>query len=477
MAPATATYVSSNAGQILRYPEETKERFLAQGTGLTLRDGRQISAAEIWDWVSEEGPRRFPNLFTVGKLFGPSDDVHLLSGIKRLWLSTTLSDRLSLATAKGIPVVFIQGGQGHEPYYAAGAIPSRPAHVGSWALNLKEGQTWGDANLRRQQQREQGHNALTVDACQTAGYGIIQDGTVPIAAVAPYLCNRCSDIAFGVEAHRHGPVKLPLGLVDVPVNGQAEKPWAARYTAEGLRKLVAQLAELSGKKVSDEDLWREFKLHNRKRQLAREYLALWWAAKEPPTNSSDHGGIFGLGNESHADPVAALQVLEESVAEVKERIAQGVRGHGLQPNPVRIFVCGSCVNPNLRHTDEVGGVVAGKDDGYSEIFFDVPEQGADPYLALAETILKYPYEQDTLTRANWTAEQVRAARADGILFMYQWGCNYQSGIARLIVDEVGRQVGIPSMVIERTFAENPTGHEQLNTRLETFVAIARDSRS
>jgi benzoyl-CoA reductase/2-hydroxyglutaryl-CoA dehydratase subunit BcrC/BadD/HgdB len=348
--------------------------------------------------------------------------------------------------------------------------------VSSWALYLKEKQSYAEASHNRQQLREKSAQKLTVDACQTAGYGIIQAGDVPVTMIAPYLANRCSDIAFGVEAHRNGPVKLPLGLVDFPVNDQAGKDWAVSYTAKNLRRLVEDIAKVSGKPVTDQDLWDEYKVHNEKRQLVREYLKLWWAAKTPPTNSQDHIAIMGLGNESWADPVAAKQILAESLAEVKQRIADGRRGHGLVADPSRLFILGSCVNPNLHHTDQAGGVVVGKDDGYSETFYDVPESGADPYLALSQTVLSYPYEQPTEKRAQWTAEQVQAARADGVIFMHQWGCNYQSGVARLIVDYVGAATGKPTTIIERTFAESPEGHEQLNTRVETFLEIARDSR-
>jgi len=461
--------------QVLQIPPELKEAFLAKG-GLKFRDGSSVSAEEIWHYLTEVGPKRFPNQFAVGRLHGPSSDVSFLAGLKLLYFTTTLVDRLNQAVARKIPVVFIQGGQGHEPYYAAGAIPARPFHVMTWALNLKEKQTYAQALHSSQQQRELSAQQLTVDACQTAGYGIIQAGDVPVAMIAPYLANRCSDIAFGVEAHRHGPVKLPLNLVDFPVNDQANKAWAVDYTAKNIRRTVAEVAKLSGKAVTDQDLWDEYKFHNEKRRLLREYLQVWWGAKTPPTNSQDHGAILLLGNESSADPVAAKQILEEALAEVKDRVAKGVKGHGLKDDPTRLFILGSCINPNLRHTDEAGGVVAGKDDGYSEVFFDVPESGDDPYLALARTILKYPYEQPTEQRAAWTVEQVKAARADGVIFMHQWGCNYQSGVARMIVDIVGKATGKPTTVIERTFAESPEGHEQLNTRIETFLDMAREAR-
>jgi benzoyl-CoA reductase/2-hydroxyglutaryl-CoA dehydratase subunit BcrC/BadD/HgdB len=293
--------------------------------------------------------------------------------------------------------------------------------------------------------------------------------------VAPYLPLRCSDMSFGVEAHRHGPVKLPLAVVDFPVNRQADKRWARDYVAQNLRRLVGKIAETAGRPpVSDAELWAEIRLHNEKRRLVREYADLWWSAEIPPSNSRDHGAILALGNESNGDPVAARQILEEAIAETRERIARGVRGQGLAERPVRIFVCGSCVNPNAKMVDKFGGVVVGKDDGWSEVFNDVLESG-DPYAQLAQTILDYPYEQPTVERARWTVEQVKRSRADGLIFMHQWGCNTQSAISRLVADIVHQEAGIPTVIIEKAMTDPRGGSEQTHARVEVFIEMLKAS--
>lgn len=456
---------------LFSYPEEIRQKFL-DTDDLELSDGSRVSTDEIWRFMTVEGPERYPHLFSKTKMHGMSDDVGLVSGIKRNYLTITMSDRLNRAAENGIPVVFVQGGQTHEAYYAGGGIPIRPGHVNSWATKLKENMDFEEADMRRLQIREIGRQELTVDACQTAKYEIIQKGMVPVAMIAPYLCTRCSDIAYGVEAHRHGPIELPLLPVDYPVNDQGDKEWAGDYVAENLRRLVQKIAELSKKDVSDEDLWDSIRLHNEKRQLAREYVKLWWSAPTPPTNSQDHTAIMSLGNESSADPVASKQILKEALAEVKERLKNAVKGKGLVDNPVRIFICGSCVSPNLKLVDSCGGVVVGKDDGWSEIYNDV-EEGGDPYDQLAKTMLAYPYEQPTEERARWVAEQVKESKADGMIFMYQWGCNYQSAVARMVADIVKKEAGVPTIIIEKAMAESQQGHEQLHGRVEVFIEMLK----
>ncbi|OPX44963.1 benzoyl-CoA reductase subunit C [Ruminiclostridium hungatei] len=459
----------------VKFDENIKEKIEA-APDLVFRDGSRVSGSEMWRFMTTEGPKRYPNLFSKGKNHGFSDDAELISGFRRNYFNTTMYDRLNRFAAKGTPVVFIQGGQTHEPYYAAGGIPIRPGQVNGWATNSKENMDYDEADLRRLQIREIGRQALTVDACQTAKYEIIQNELVQgISIIAPYLCTRCSDIGYGVEAHRHGKVQLPLLPVDFPVNNQQNKPWAREYVAENLRRLVRKIAELSKVEVNDDVLWKEIKLHNEKRRLAREYLDLWWSAPVPPTNSQDHTAIAGLGNESSNDPVAAKQILEESLKEVKERIRNNVKGKNLSDDPVRLFICGSCVNPNPHVVDRAGGVVVGKDDGLSEIFYDVEETG-DPYEQLAKTMLSFPYELPTEERGRWVAEQVKKSRADGMIFMYQWGCNFQSAAARLVADVVKKEAGVPTIIIERAMAESAQGQEQLHNRVEVFIEMLRQGK-
>jgi benzoyl-CoA reductase/2-hydroxyglutaryl-CoA dehydratase subunit BcrC/BadD/HgdB len=63
-----------------------------------------------------------------------------------------------------------------------------------------------------------------------------------------------------------------------------------------------------------------------------------------------------------------------------------------------------------------------------------------------------------------------------MIFMYQWGCNYQSGVARLVADVVREEAGVPTIIIEKAMAEGQRGHEQLHGRMEVFVEMLRNAR-
>lgn len=462
-----------NNNGLFKYPDEIKPQFI-ETDDLVFRDGKCISTEKIWNFMTEEAPRRYPYAFnTCGNSVGRfSSDIKLLSGIKRSYLTLSFSDRLTEAQKNGVPIVFIQGGQGMEPYFAAGGIATHPNQITQWAANKKEGLSFRDASNRINELREECRKKISIEICQDARYGVIQSGLVSLDLLAPYLCLRCSDVAYGVEAHRHGKIKTPMFLVDYPINQQKDKEWATDYLKKLLYQLVQKVSSLSGKKTSDEDLTNEIKLHNQIRKLTQEYVKLWWSAKIPPTNSVDHSAIMGLGNEPHGDPIATKQVIKESFEEAKERVKHSIKGDGLKDDPMRIFVCGSCVSPNPYFVDQVGGVTVGKDDGWSEISTDVKESG-DPYENLARAILSYPYELPTEERAAWTAEQARKSRADGVIFMYHWGCNYQTAVARMISDIIKNETGIPTINIELAELGRMEALEQSQNRVETFIEMLK----
>lgn len=457
---------------LFRYPEELKAEFI-RTPPIVFKDGSKVTAEEIWQFMTEEAPRRFPYAFDntanhIGKL---SDDVRFFSGIKRGYLTLTMKDRLLKAHDRGVPVVLVQGGQTMEPYYAAGGIPLRPGFVMNWANTMQEGLNLRQADLRGLEITESGRRTISIEACNQIGaHAAIDNGIVPVDLIAPYLCLRCSDMAYLVESHRSTNSKIPTLLVDYPVE-PVNREWSRDYIASTLRRLTEKIGDLAGRKVTDKDVLAEIKLENKGRRIALETIDIWWNAAVPPTNSTDLSGFPSyLANDFVCDPVASIGVLEETRNEIKQRVKDGVKGAGLAEDPKRIYVCGSCVGPNPTHVEKAGGIVVGSDDRWSSISTIVKETG-DPYQNLADAILAFPYEQPTEKRAEWTADQVKRSRADGVIFMYNWGCNFQTAVARMISDIVKDQTGVPTTFIEVGELGRMEATEQSENRVESFIEM------
>jgi benzoyl-CoA reductase/2-hydroxyglutaryl-CoA dehydratase subunit BcrC/BadD/HgdB len=454
------------------YPEELKDEFLETDDIIT-RDGTVITPSEVWEFLTEEGPERYPNLYDRSGYFRRriSDDTTLAYTLKHNYLLLTMDDRMSRALERGVPLIFVQGGQSVDPYYAAGGIALRPASVGIWSSKKQRGLNLLQEDLRSADQKEKAYHDISFEACNTAGYEMIQTGILPIDMVAPYSCLRCSDVSYGLEAHRHGSCagKVELFLVDFPVGNQKDKEWAVAYFAESIKRLIRKIDQFTGHVTTAEDLRKEIKLHNQGRRLAIETADLWWSADIPPTKGKDRLDLFQFGSmESHGDPEATLSVAREAKEHIAKRIENGVKGVGVSEDAARLFVCGSCVFPNEHRIEQAGGIVVGNDNHWSDITTIIEEEG-DPYYNLARGVLSYPYEQSIKDRAAWTIEQIRKSRSDGVLFMYKWGCNTQSAISRAVVDEIKRNTGLPTLIIEDE--GNATQSEQLQNRVNAFIEM------
>lgn len=461
----------SDTNQYFKYPEAIKEDFL-KTEDIVFRDGSRATAAEIWEYLTEIGPVKYPNVYDNSSYYGRkiSGDVTLPFSLKNNYLLMTMNDRLMKSKEGGSPVVFVQGGQSVDPYYAAGGIAVRPATTGIWARRKVEGLTLNEEEVRSADEKEKAYRAISFEICNTAGYEHVQEGDLPVDMIAPYSCLRCSDVSYGLEAHRHGKRKdIKLFLADYPLDHQRDKEWAIQYFADNIRRLIKEIDELTGKETTPEDLLREIKLHNEGRRLAIEIADLWWSAEVPPTNGKDRRDLFQTGGmELHGDPEASLSILKEAKSFIEERVKNKVKGVGVPDNPARLFVCGSCVFPNEYRTEEAGGIIVGNDNHWSDITTLVEEEG-DPYYNLSRAILSYPYEQPIEERARWTVEQIKKSKADGVLFLYNWGCNTQSAIARMLVDEIKKQTGLPTLIIEHEMRGTQT--EQLQNRINAFIEM------
>ncbi|OPX44982.1 benzoyl-CoA reductase subunit C [Ruminiclostridium hungatei] len=460
----------SVAQKLFQYPETAREAFI-KTEDIIFRDGSRATAEEVWKYLTEVGPVKYPNAYDDTEYHGRriSGDVTLPFSLKHNYLLLTMDDRMTKAKENGVPVIFVQGGQSVDPYYAAGGIALRPASTGIWARRKIQGLDLYQEQVSSSDVKEKARRALSFEACNTAGYEHIQEGTLPVDMVAPFSCLRCSDVSYGLEAHRHGERRdVKLFLADYPMDGQKDKEWAIEYFAENMRRLIEEISGLTGRETTAEDLRNEIKVHNEGRRLAVEIADLWWSAEVPPTNGKDRRDLFQLGGmEVHGDPQASLSLLREAKGYIAERVRKGIPGYKIQGNPARIFVCGSCVFPNEYRTEEAGGIIVGNDNHWSDIATIVEEEG-DPYYNLSRAILSYPYEQSIKERAQWTVEQIKRSRADGVLFLYNWGCNTQSAIARALVDEIKKETGLPTLIIE-----HDRGSEQLQNRVNAFVEMLK----
>lgn len=481
-----------------RYPEELKDRFLDETSDIEFRYTKHVTPEEIWHFMTVDAPRRYPYAYEVNKYYKDqiSLDVGFLGGIQSRYLRLSLKDRLLDAHKNGAPIIFTQGGQTFEPYFAAGGIPLRPGLISRFAEDMIEGQNLRQAQISGKERLEFGNKLISTESCPIVSSHVsVQRGLIPVDLIAPYLCLRCSDKQYLVESYRNidnvesyrnsgsiGPYyknDIPRLLIDYPIDHQLDKDWAVDYLEVMLRNLTKKISDISGKVVTDEVLAKEIKIENKIRALTRDIVHLWWSAPIPPTNSPDFtgtsntsAGIYRIGNEFSGDPEGANSVLKDMYKELKVRVKNGVKGEGVVDDPARIYICGPAATETTDpgYIDSIGGVVVGKDDQWSEICTHVKENG-NPFQSLAKAILSFPMELPTEERAKWTLEQIKKSRAHGLIFTHTWGCNFQSSVARMICDIVRDDASIPVMDMGTAGGFGAEGEEQSKTRVAAFVEM------
>ena len=95
--------------QLFRYSEENKEKFL-ESDNITFNDGSVVTPEEIWDYLTVEGPVKYPGTYEINLSQGNRDsrDEALPTSLKTHYLSLTFSARMEKAKENGKTIAFIQ---------------------------------------------------------------------------------------------------------------------------------------------------------------------------------------------------------------------------------------------------------------------------------------------------------------------------------------------------------------------------------
>jgi len=463
----------NKAKEIFRYPEEIKAAFLASG-GLTF-ENKQVSAEEIWRFMTVDGPTRFPASFTIDpNLGGFSPDVDFFAGIKHNYYRLTEFDRLRNRYQRGKKIVVVQDGP-TELLQACGCVAARPPFHWMWAMRDVEGLSLEEAERRNSALRNECKKCMPAECCSiVAPFHTVRTSKAPVDFLAPVSYMACSDAVFTIETTRSDDNPVPSFIMDFPVHDHSGS-WRVEYLAAQFRLLARKLGAITSIKVTDEALNTVIVRQNRLRRLARECTKLWWDAPTPPLNSSDRF-VLGLRCWEQEDETAVIELLTEARAEVARRVTDRIKGAGIVDDPVRILVCGSCAHLNAHMVEQAGGVIVGNEEWLNNMTMHIDETG-DPFINLASAACAMPYEQPPEKRAAWIAQLAQMSRADGVIFIYNWGCNYQSAMARVLMDIVKTKTGLPTTWLDIIQSGRQTSGEQLRTRVEAFIEIMQRHRA
>jgi len=275
------------------------------------------------------------------------------------------------------------------------------------------------------------------------------------------ICDSARNLSFVMK--RNFP-RMYIDFLHLPHNPSS--PAAAQFLAEEYRRLLSELEQLRGGKVSDEGLRQSITIYNRNRALIRElYRLRTRAPQQVPT--SELYQLIRMGN---------FLPVEEHTAQLEAALAEFSSRNTKPRDSIRIVVEGSfCEQPPLtliRLIEDAGCYIVDDDFVIGQSWFesDVPTV-EDPLLALAQSYLDrsvYSSVRHDFRKPRWggLVEKVRRNRADAVLFLIAKFCEPAYFDYVPYKQELER-AGIPHLQLE--FEEKSFTFDRLRTEIETFV--------
>ena len=279
--------------------------------------------------------------------------------------------------------------------------------------------------------------------------------------VFPHTCDsiqRLSDIwRINVKNRFHADIVLPVKL---------DSDSASAYLVATFKKLTNDLENWLGQSVTEKMLQEAVNLYNEIRsQLNALYLL-----------RQAHPGLIA-GSDFHAIVQASMWMDRVAFSRILSGIVDGLREQtaAVSFQGKRIVLSGGICNvPDIYPILEAAGaVVVGEDVCTGDRFFqgnigiqgNMVENIARRYI---DRIVCPAKHHGLFNRGKHLVEQVRKARADGVVFLFLKFCD-PHGFDYPYIKEMLGQEGIPSMLLE--IEDRNLSEGQVKTRCEAFIEM------
>ncbi len=266
-------------------------------------------------------------------------------------------------------------------------------------------------------------------------------------------------------------------VLEVP---QKKGPADRALWLEEVRSFASRLEDLTGRSLSAGRLAAATALMNRKRR-ALSRLGRLRAAARPPISGTD--ALVVMQAALIDDPVRFTAGLEMLCVELERRVERGTSPFG--PDPLRIMIsgCPSVIgNWKVHHLVESAGAAVVCDESCTGTRYysgEVEETGegveeqlraiADRYLTV-DCACFSPNEE----RLENAVALARSFGAHGVIQYILHACHTYE-IEAIVVAEVLKKAGLPSMKVETDYSEEDAG--RLAVRIEAFLESLEMARA
>jgi predicted CoA-substrate-specific enzyme activase len=264
---------------------------------------------------------------------------------------------------------------------------------------------------------------------------------------------------------------VPTKLLNLPKLRNSED--ARNFFREEILNFKADLTELTGLPIHDEEVRKQIKLYNRARSLLKQ-ISEFRKRSNPAITGAEYldlvRGFYYLPPEKL---VQSLEQLHRHLKDVSNRTGK----------LLRLMISGSIMADGDRRLlniieNELGARVVVEDHcaGVRPFYHSVAETG-DPYQALANGYL----DQAPCARMKplddgiaFSSKLAQEYAVDGVIYVFLKFCACYGVSKKDFIGEFQKQ-GLPVLEISSDYSESD--HGQLKTRIEAFVEVLNEKRS
>jgi predicted CoA-substrate-specific enzyme activase len=264
---------------------------------------------------------------------------------------------------------------------------------------------------------------------------------------------------------------VPTKLLNLPKLRTSED--ARNFFREEILNFKADLAELTGRPIHDEEVRKQIKLYNRARSLLKQVSEFRKRANPAITGAEYLDLVRGFYYLPPEKLVQSLEQVHRHLKDVPNRTGK----------PLRLMISGSVMADGDRRLlniieNELGARVVIEDHcaGVRPFYHTVTETG-DPYQALANGYL----DQAPCARMKplddgiaFSGKLAQEYAVDGVIYVFLKFCACYGVSKKDFIGEFQKQ-GRPVLEISSDYSESD--HGQLKTRIEAFVEVLNEKRN
>lgn len=260
---------------------------------------------------------------------------------------------------------------------------------------------------------------------------------------------------------------LPLRFWEVPRYDPEAESWALAYLEKELKQLFEWMGSYTGKKVTEERLYRVIYLGNLLRGDMVDIHACL-AMPKVPIAALEYYLVQMMMGDYAQDPEGLHMLFRQLLLELQRRVNQGQQPLGIIATPVRVYVMGDETQELhlFNAIEDHGGVMVGCDFRLP-LYYALIDEDTAPLSALARWIWNMPNNMSTVGRVTAELNSIKKQKPEAVIISNVLGSRHLPGAERLVRDLIKEKLGIPVLSVETSLPQE--NMEKVDYQVRAFL--------